>query len=246
MTMVRKLALYFLIGAATPVFSQVEPLRFMASSSWTMPYGDVQADRIQGGIVFDIAQAVGESLKLPVSFLVIPRNRIDAAVIAGDVDVRCYSNPAWTKFPDEHLWSKSLFEAPDVIVGRRPGKSITSLDQLPNGTPLGTVLGFVYPTLEDRLTDGRLVRDNASDGEKNILKLATGRFNYAVSNSLAVAWYLRQNPKADIANWRLPLDKGDFYCGVVKTARTDPQRILTAIERLKSSGQLDKILAKYR
>ena len=246
MTMVRNLALCFLMGAATPAFPQAQPLRFMASNAWTMPYGDVQADQIHGGIVFDIAMAVGESLKLPVSFLVLPRNRIDAAVIAGEVDVRCYSNPAWTKVPDQHLWSKSLFEAPDVIVGRGPDSSITSLDQLPVGTPLGTVLGFVYPALEDRLTDGRLVRDNAGDGEKNLHKLATGRFAYAVSNSLTVAWHLRQNPSADIAKWRLPLNKGDFYCGVVKTAKTDPQRILTAIEGLKSSGRLDKILAQYR
>ena len=246
MTMIRNLALGLLMGAGSQAFSQVEPLRFLVSSAWAMPYGDIQADRIHGGIVFDIGQALGESLKLPVSFLVMPRNRTDAAVMAGDVDVRCYSNPAWTKIPEQHLWSKPLFEAPDVIVGGGPGKPITNLDQLPAGTQLGAVLGFVYPALEDRLADGRLVRDNAGDGEKNLLKLTVGRFAYAVSNSLAVDWYLRQNPTADIAKWRLPLDKGDFYCGVVKTARTDPQRILTAIERLKSSGRLDKILAKYR
>jgi polar amino acid transport system substrate-binding protein len=242
----RTLVLCMALSVIAPVFAQQEPLRFLASSSWTMPYGDIQADRIQGGIVFDMAQAIGESLKLPVSFLVMPRNRTDAAVIAGDVDVRCFSNPAWTKIPDQHVWTKSLFEAPDVIVGRANATPLTSLKQVPAGTPIGTVLGFVYPTLEDRLADGRLLRDNANDGEKNLLKLTVGRFNYAVSNSLMVDWYLRQSPTAEIAKWRFPLNIGEFYCGVVKTARTDPERILSAIERLKSGGRLEKILAKYR
>lgn len=246
MTIVRSVALWLLMGALNPAFSQAEPLRFLASSSWNMPYGDIQSDRISGGIVFDMAQAIGETLKLPVSFLVMPRNRTDAAVIAGDVDVRCYANPGWTKIPDLHLWTKPLFEAPDVVVGKATIAPISSLDQIPAGTPIGTVLGFVYPALDDRLNDGRLLRDNAVDGEKNLLKLVVGRFPYAVSNSLVVDWYLRQSPTAEIAKWRFPLGKGEFHCAVVKTARTDPQRILNAIERLKTSGQLEKILAKYR
>ena len=246
MTVVRNLALCVLMGTANPVLAQVEPLRFLASSAWFMPYADIQGDRVTGGLVFDMAQAIGESMKLPVTFLVMPRNRTDAAVIAGDVDVRCYSKPAWTKIPDLHLWTKPLFQAPDVLVGNGSSKRLTDLDQIPSGTPIGTVLGFVYGPLEDRLAEGRLIRDNALDAEKNLLKLATGRFAYAVSNSLMVDWYLRQYPAANLAQWRLALDKGDFYCGVVKTARTDPERIMGAIERIKSNGRLDKILAKYR
>ena len=246
MTVVRSLTMCFLLGTANPVLAQVEPLRFLAPSSWSMPYAEIQGDRVTDGIFLDMAQAVGESLKLPVSFLVMPRNRTDAAVTAGDVHVRCYSNPAWTKTPDLHLWTKSLFQAPDVVLGSRSSKPLTDLDQIPAGTYIGTVLGFVYGPLEARVADGRLIRDNALDAEKNLLKLASGRFAYAVSNSLIVDWYARQYPAANLSQWRLALDKGDFYCGVVKTARTDPERIMAAIERLKSSGRLDKILAKYR
>jgi len=250
MSLGRRVAHWLLVGAVGSMFgmpiAQGEPLRFLASSSWNMPHGDIQADRILGGIVFDIAHAIGETMKLPVSFVVMPRNRTDAAVIAGDVDVRCYINPAWTKVPDLHLWTKPLFEAPDIIVGRTTAAPISSINQIPAGTPIGTVLGFVYPALDDRLSDGRLVRDNANDGEKNLLKLTLGRFPYAVSNSLVVDWYVRQSPSSEIAKWRVPLNKGEFYCAVVKTARTDPQRILKAFERLQSSGRIEKILSKYR
>lgn len=244
--MVRNIALWLSMGAVTPVSALAEPLRFLVSSAWTMPHAAIEGDRIHGGIVFDIAQAIGESMKLPVSFLVMPRNRLDAAVIAGDVDIRCNSNPVWTKIPDLHLWSKPLFDAPDIIVGRTIAVPITNVGQIPSGTSMGTVLGFVYPALEDQLNDGRLLRDNAVDGEKNLLKLTVGRFPYAVSNSLVVNWYLRQSPAAKIAEWRVPISKGEFYCGVVKTARTEPQGILDAIERLKSIGRLEKILAKYK
>ena len=246
MTMIYNTALFLLIGLASPAIAQVEPLRFVASNSWTMPYADIQADKIQGGIVFDMAHAIGESLKVPVAFVVLPRNRIDSAAIAGIVDVRCYSNPAWTKVPDLHLWTKPLFDAPDVIVGRTTSTPITTVDQIPAGTAIGTVLGFVYPTLEDHLTNGHLLRDNAADGEKNLLKLTLGRYPYAVTNSLVVDWYLKQGASAGIAKWRIPLNKEVFHCGVLKTSRTDSQRVISAIEGLKSSDRLEKILGKFR
>ena len=244
--MIHNTALFLLIGLASPAIAQVEPMRFLVSNSWNMPYADIRADKIQGGIVFDMAHAIGETLKVPVVFVVMPRNRTDAAAIAGNVDVRCYSNPAWSKVPDLHLWTRPLFDAPDVIVGRATSTPLTTVEQIPAGTAIGTVLGFVYPALEDQLNNGRLLRDNAPDGEKNLLKLTLGRYPYAVTNSLVVDWYLKQSASAGIAKWRIPLNKEEFHCGVLKTSRTDPQLVVSAIEGLKSSGRLEKILGKYR
>jgi len=234
------------LGVTPHATAQVEPLRFLASTGWSMPYAEIQADRITGGIVFDLAAAIGESMKLPVSFLVMPRNRMDAAVVAGEVDVRCYVNPLWTKIPDAHVWTRPLFDAHDVIVGRTSSRQISSVAQIPPATPIGMVLGYVYPDLDDRVTSGALARDNAIDQEKTLLKLSVGRFPYAVANGRVVDWFKRQNPEADIAKWQLQLGKTEFYCGVVKTARIEPQRIVAAIERLKSSGRMDRILAAYQ
>ena len=55
----RCLALFLTLGIGVPAAAQVEPLRFTASSSWGMPFGEIQADRITGGIVFDMAAAIG-------------------------------------------------------------------------------------------------------------------------------------------------------------------------------------------
>jgi polar amino acid transport system substrate-binding protein len=231
---------------ATHVGAQVEPLRFLASNSWAMPYGDIQDGRITGGIVFDMAVAIGEAMKQPVTFLVMPRNRTDAAVIAGNVDLRCYVNPAWTKIANLHVWTKPLFDSPNVMVGRSSSPPLTNVSQIPPGIPIGMVLGFVYPELDELVASGALVRDNANDQEINLRKLSLGRFPYAVVNDRVLSWFRQQNPTANIAKWQLPLGKSEFYCAAAKTARTDPQRIITAIERLKSSGRLDIILAKYQ
>lgn len=240
------LTLCLTMGMAMHAVAQVETLRFSASNAWGMPFGEIQGDRLTKGIVLDMATAIGESMKQPVSFLVLPRNRIDAAVIAGDVDVRCYVNPAWTKIADLHVWTKPLFDTPNVIVGRSLVPPLTNVKQIPAGTSIGMVLGFVYPELDELVASGALVRDNANDQEKNLLKLSIGRFPYAVVNDRVLGWFRQENPTADIAKWQLPLGKSEFHCAVAKTARTDPQRIVNAIERLKTSGQLDKILTKYR
>lgn len=242
----RNLTLCLTMGMAAHANAQAEPLRFLASDSWGMPYGDIEGNRIKGGIVYDMAQAIGEAMKQPVTFLVMPRNRTDAAVIAGNIDVRCYVNPAWTKIPDLHVWTEPLFNSPNVIVGRSSSTSLTSIDQMPAGTRIGMVLGFVYPELDGRVASGALVRDNANDQEKNLLKLSVGRFPYAVVNDRVLGWFRKENPTGNIAPWQLSLGKSEFFCAAAKSARTDPQRIITAIERLKSSGQLDKILDKYQ
>lgn len=243
---IRNFILSLAMGIATHVGAQVEPLRFLASNSWAMPYADIQGGRITGGIVFDMAIAIGEVMKQPVTFLVMPRNRTDAAVIAGNVDVRCYVNPAWTKIPDLHVWTKPLFNSPDVVVGRSSSLPLTNVNQIPAGNSIGMVLGFFYPELDELVASGALIRDNANDQEINLRKLSLGRFPYAVVNDRVLGWFRQKTPTADIAKWQLPLGKSEFYCAAAKSARTDPQRIITAIERIKSSGQLDIILAKYQ
>ncbi len=94
---------------------------------------------------------------------------MDAAVVAGDVDVLCYANPLWTKIPDAHVWTRPLFDAHDVIVGRMSSRQISSADEIPHATPIGMVLGYVYPNLDDRVTSGALERLKSSGRIDRIL-----------------------------------------------------------------------------
>ncbi len=244
-------ALVILAVASTPVLGwsqqQAEPLRFSASTSWGMPYADVRDDRLLGGIVFDLTQAIGAALHLPVRYVVLPRKRIEAAAQAGELDVRCYFNPAWTQNPGQYIFSNPLFDASDVLVGARAGVTpLTELNQLPHGATVGTVLGYLYPVLDKRFQDQSLLREDAVDQEKVLMKLGRARTPYAVVNSRVLAWFKRQAGSEAIGDWSLPLERADFYCGVHKSSPHKPQKVVDAINRLKATGEIDRILQGYQ
>ena len=223
-----------------------EPLRFAASSAWAMPYGKFEADRLTGGILYDLARALEKPLNLPVSIVVLPRKRIDGAVLAGDVDLRCYSNPQWTAVPGEHVWSKTIFELSDVIFGNASVADPKNLQGLMQGVGVSTVLGYDYQSLNPLFTSGALKRDDAVDQEKVLLKLSMGRTPYGVSDGLALQWYIKNTPKHSLAAWRVTLSRNDFQCGVPKKGRIPAARILAALDELKKSGKIDEILRNYR
>jgi polar amino acid transport system substrate-binding protein len=242
-----KFAAFFL---STLCWSQVglaaEPLRYAASSAWAMPYGKFEADHLTGGILYDLAQALGTSMGMPVSIVVLPRKRIDGAVLAGDVDVRCYTNPQWTAVPDEHLWSKNLFDITEVIFGGASVANPKNLQYLTKGVGISTVLGYEYQGLNPLFASGELRRDDAVDQEKVLMKLSLGRTPYGVSDALALQWYVKSTPLHHLANWRVTLSRNDFLCGVPKKGRVQAARILGALEDLKKSGKIDEILRNYR
>lgn len=231
---------------ANPLAAPAEPLRVLVSSAWAMPLLDQRAERVRGGIVPDLAQAVAQRVGLPVAFVVLPRARMDAAAVAGDVDLRCYVRPTWSSTPEAYVWSEELFSVDNVIVGHTGVPEPRSLAALPARTTLGTARAFRYPLLEAGFEAGTWVREDATDQEKLLLKLALRRHPYAVTDVLTLAWFLRQSPTAALAPWRLVISQEAVHCAVPKAGRVQASRLLAAVEAVRRSGELNTILNRYR
>ncbi|MDT8990251.1 transporter substrate-binding domain-containing protein [Curvibacter sp. APW13] len=221
-------------------------LRASVSTAWNMPFGDVQGDRIHGGILFDLYKAIAQKAGLTLVPVVLPRKRIDGAVVNGEVDLRCYFNPKWTSTPDSYDWSKPLFPIQDVLFGHTGTAELRSVQDIERGTAISTVLGYSYPTLEPLLLRGDLKRDDSVDEEKVLLKMTADRTPYGVAKSIALDWYKRQVPHHQLAPWRLVIDSADVYCAVPRNTSIAAPRLLGAIEELRKSGRIDAILKAYR
>lgn len=232
-----------LLGNPCPA---AEPLRMAASSSWAMPYAKFDADHFNGGIVYDLGQALEKALDMPVDFVVLPRKRIDGAVLAGEIDLRCYTNPQWTPIADQHIWSKSLFDLGDVLFGSNGTAEPANLKSLPAGSVVSTVLGYEYLPLQVQFASGQLKRDDAADLEKLLMKMSVGRSPYGIADALSLQWYQRTTPQHRLAPWRLSVSRNDFMCGVPKKGRVSAAKILAALDELKKTGRIDEILRKYR
>jgi polar amino acid transport system substrate-binding protein len=236
--------LLLLIGSSQ--LHAAEVLRMSVSSAWNLPYASFANQRLVGGIVFDLGAALGTQLAMPVSFVVLPRKRIESAGLAGEFDLRCYITPQWTQKPEHYTWSNKLWDISDVVFGGENMAEPQGIESLPQGAVISTVIGYNYPTLEASFAVGRLKREDAIDQEKVFLKLTLARTPYGVSEARALDWYLRNTPHHRLAAWRMKISNQGFQCAIPNNGQVNAKKILQALDVLLSAGQLDAILANYR
>lgn len=223
-----------------------EDLRVSVSTSWSMPVAQIDGDRLGNGIMRDFYQELGRTLGRPVVYVVLPRKRLDAAVLAGDVDLRCYLNPKWTDIPDQVVWSKPLFEIANVVVGRSDVPRPATVVALPEGARVSTVLGYRYPVLDPAFAVGRLQRDESTDEERVLLKLSAGRTHYGVALDLVVDWYRRTARNHQLADWRLEIERIPIHCAVPRQPGGRHEVLLKAIHQMVGSGKVEEMLRRYR
>ena len=228
--------------------AQAQPrlLRVPAVSSWGPPYGQFRDGQLIGGINYELFAAIAEQMRLTLTPINMPRPRVDAAALAGEFDLRCQLSPDWLKSgADAYHWSPPLFEMQDVLVGHDAIAQPRDIEQLPPGSLVSTVLGFSYPSLEERFQDGRLRREDTVAVDRALRKLSLRRTPYAVANLRDLGWYLRNTPDHAIAPWRIPVARYDYRCAVPKPSRVDAPALFAVLERMKAQGEIDRIVWRH-
>jgi polar amino acid transport system substrate-binding protein len=224
--------------------AEERPLRFSVSESWAMPMIHIENGRATAGILFDLQQRLAEKVGRRAEMLVRPRLRIQQMLVRGEIDVRCYVNPAWlSESHHQYIWSVPFMVQRDLLVGR--SQQQVQLNQMP-GETIGTVLGFTYPSLDTLFTSGQLIRDDARTQELALAKLQAKRYDYAISNELMLQWYNRQQPGEGKLQPLLEVANDIVACIVRDEPDVPTMRLLRALVQMKQAGEFDAILARYR
>lgn len=224
--------------------AEERPLRFSVSESWAMPMIHIENGRATAGILFDLQQRLAEKVGRRAEMLVRPRLRLQQMLVRGEVDVRCYVNPAWlSESHHQYIWSVPFMVQRDLLIGR--SQQQVQLNQMP-GETIGTVLGFTYPSLDTLFTSGQLIRDDARTQELALAKLQAKRYDYAISNELMLQWYNRQQPGEGKLQPLLEVANDIVACIVRDEPDVPTMRLLRALVQMKQAGEFDAILARYR
>lgn len=219
------------------------PLRFALSEGLDMPLLELVRGQPARGIVMDVGAALGQQLGREVQWRVLPRKRLAPALTAGEVDLLCSSNPAWLQA--DVGWSQPLFANSDIIVVRAGQLPPASLAELA-GKPLGTLLGFRYPVIEQTL-GAAFRRDDAANPVQNARKLQARRVDYMVSNEISHLYQLRHHAAFTGLNPRfLRISHDDTRCALSRRSPLNLPALDAAIGTLHQRGILAGIMAAYR
>ncbi|QCI13725.1 amino acid ABC transporter substrate-binding protein [Pseudomonas putida] len=240
----RKMLLLWLL-CMSPVFAEQPVLRFSVAESWSMPLVRVEGGQPVEGMLFDLMQAMAREAGVRPEYHLMARLRLQQAMEDGDIDVRCYVSPQWFNArPGNFIWSIPLIRQRDLLVGRATDTAPALPEQLPSQA-IGTVLGFVYDTLDPLFAKGQLQREDSRNQLLALQKLQAGRYRLAVSNQLSLQWFNQQVPPAQRLQVIAVLDEQSLGCLVRNDPAIPSQGLLRALVRMRQSGELERIVQRY-
>ena len=242
--MLPRLGLLMLALASSYSTAEERELRFSITESGVMPMVLIHNGAAVDGILHDLAMRLAEKVERRADLQVMPRMRVHRALLNQEIDVRCYVNPAWLDEPyPGYAWSVPFMLQRDLLVSR--SAQPTAPERLAT-QPIGTVLGFHYPTLDALFAAGRLQRNDARTQGLVLRKLAAGRYDYAVTNELALLWFNRDRQEADKLHEVHELTHVEVACLVRDAPEVPTQALLEAMRQMQDEGEFTAILQRYR
>lgn len=230
-----------LAGSAAAAVAPAAVLRIVAPTSQSMPLLRVEGDQPVAGLLKDVGEALAERLGLKPVFLALPSKRGGPAVASGAADLLCYVKPGW--LDDQLLWTHAFLQGVGIIAAHPASPAVERLQDL-RDEPLGTVLGYRYPVLDQAFLQP-IHRQDVADAATNLRRLALGRVRYAVTDRAALAHFLKENPKAGLREV-IEVERYELGCALSPRKAALLAALNRAIDRMQADGTLQALLNRYR
>lgn len=216
-------------------------LRFIAPTNNAMPIAGFEADVLVKGVVKDLSELLAARLGRRAVFKGLPSRRVSAALAAGEADAICFVLPEWLS--GDFNWTRGLIPDASLVAATLDAPDLRDLHDLA-GQPLGTVLGYAYPTLQAALGD-KLKRADVTNMTTNLRRLAAGRVRYALVEKTALDYFLKHRPEAPVRiAW--VVERFEARCAFSKSAVLPFAEVKQAVDRMVADGSVERLLARYR
>ncbi|NHZ89378.1 transporter substrate-binding domain-containing protein [Massilia sp. CCM 8733] len=216
-------------------------LVMIAPLNQTMPLTRFQNNKLTGGILKDLGEAIARRLGRGIAWISVSGDQVSATLDAGTADGICYVRPFWI---DGHFdWSRPLIPDAEVVASQQGAPPVRSLADL-RDRPVGTVSGYRYPRVEQVL-GLRFQRSESVTMEENLRKLMAGSVRHTVIGQATLAYQMRIN-KALKLRQDLVFASFKAQCAFSKKAGVPFEDVDQAINGLIEDGSVEAILARYR
>lgn len=216
-------------------------LLMIAPRNQTMPLAQFDNDKISGGIVKDVSEAIARRMGRNIAFLSVAGDQVSATLAQGKADGICYVRPFW--IDGDYHWSRPLIPDAELVASLPEAPVVRSLLDL-RDRPVGTVAAYRYPRVEQVL-GLRFQRQDSATMEENLRKMMQGTVRYTVLAQSTLAYQLRVN-KALRLRADLVFASFTAQCAFSKRGNTPPDEVDKAVNSLIEDGSIEAILARYR
>ncbi len=227
--------------ASGTAFAAVQPLVLVVDSATEMPMAQINNDQVSAGLTLEVAQLLADRLGRPLRAVAVARKRLAASLLSGEADLACSYMPAW--LPGPLKWSRGFIPQAQWLLTRAEHPAPARLEDL-RGEPIGTVLGFVYPELNQAL-GVEFVREDAPNVAANLRKLAAGRMKHATVASRVVRYAQRQGQLQIPLHPPLVFGQNATQCALGSKAPVSLSQLNEAIAKIERDGSLKALLARY-
>lgn len=216
-------------------------LLMIAPLNQAMPLARYDNDKITGGIIKDLSEAIAQRLGRTPAFISVAGDQVGAVLRQGKADGICYVRPFW--IDGDFNWSRPLIPDAELIASLPAAPVLHSLFDL-RDRPVGTVKSYRYPRVEQVL-GLRFQRHDSATMEENLHKMIQGSFNYTVIAQSTLGWQMKVNKSLKL---RPDLVVASFtaQCAFAKRGSAVFGEVDKAINGLIEDGSVDVILARYR
>jgi polar amino acid transport system substrate-binding protein len=221
---------------------QARDLIVLVDTGTEMPMARIENEQVVDGIHKDIGDALAQHLGRTARFLALPRKRIVKTLETGDADVLCSYVPEWLEGAFD--WSRPFIPIAEVLISDRRAPRPHAIADLA-GQPIGTVLGYSHPELEEILGKN-FKREDAPTSEVNLRKLAAGRVRHAVTAKAFLEYRLKLGDPPLSLYPPLTVKTYMGQCAVSRHGRVTVADVDRAIDRIVKDGVLMKILQRYQ
>jgi polar amino acid transport system substrate-binding protein len=225
-----------------PLTAGAGDLVILVDTGTEMPMARFEKWHLVDGIHRDIGLELARRMNRTPKFMSLPRKRIVKALEEGAADVLCSYVPEW--LDGKFYWSQPFIPIVEVLIADRSVERPHDIRELA-GKPIGTVLGYSHPELEEILGDG-FVRSDGPTTEANLRKVAAGRIKYAVTGKSFLDWRLKKGDLMLTLHPPMVVKSYMGQCAVSRKGRAKLADVDRAIGEMIRDGSVNAIVARYK
>lgn len=234
------LALFLLVVPATALAAE-GTLRMIAPRNQTMPLAQFQNEKLSGGIIKDLGDAIAQRLGRRSDYISVAGDQVSAALAARKADGICYVRPFW--IDGDFHWSRPVIPDAELVASLPEAIPVRSLLDL-RDRPVGTVTGYRYPRVEQVL-GLRFQRLDAPTMEDNLRTMGRGGAQHTVLGRATLDYQLKVDKSLHLRP-DLVIASFTAQCAFIKQSAVPFRDINQAIDSLLDDGTVASILARYR